>query len=60
MTPIATVNLVALGIAMILLMTPFAFYEFAVGFACSSYLTPICIVTAAKMIGETASFYLGR
>lgn len=44
---------------MIMLMMPFAFYEFAIGYSCSSYLVPILIVTAAKIIGETLSFFIG-
>lgn len=54
------VGLVVLGIAMIMLMMPFALYEFAIGFSCETYLIPIVIVTLAKVIGETASFYLGQ
>lgn len=56
----STVNLLALGTGMILLMMPFAFFEFAIGFACYDYMTPIIIVTLAKMIGEYTSFFIGR
>lgn len=60
MNVIGTIGLVSLGIGMILLMMPFAFYEFAIGFTCSTYIIPILIVTAAKMIGESLSFFFGK
>lgn len=45
---------------MIILMMPIAFFEFAIGFACTDYLTPIIIITLAKIIGESSSFFLGK
>ncbi|CAD8056933.1 unnamed protein product [Paramecium sonneborni] len=56
----AGINLLILGVAMILLMMPFALFEFAIAYACSDYITPILIVTAAKMIGEYSSFFIGK
>lgn len=45
---------------MIVLMMPFAFYELAIGFACSNYALPILMITCAKIVGESISFYFGR
>ena len=53
-------NLLGLGVAMILLMMPFALFEFAIAYTCSDYFTPILIVTVAKMIGEYSSFFIGK
>ncbi|CAK58263.1 unnamed protein product (macronuclear) [Paramecium tetraurelia] len=53
-------NLTMLGVGMILLMMPFALFEFAIAYTCTDYITPILIVTAAKMIGEYASFFIGK
>lgn len=39
---------------------PFTLFELAIGFSCPDYLTPIIIVSLAKMIGEYTSFYIGK
>lgn len=52
--------LILIGSTMLLFMMPFFLFELAVGFAYSSYIFPIIIITCSKFIGESLCFYLGK
>jgi membrane protein DedA with SNARE-associated domain len=41
-------------------MIPFTIFELAVGYTCPSYILPVALCIAAKLIGETICFFIGR